>query len=69
MLFRSLIAHDWVGRLDEGGGQRHTLMCEPASTPAAPLVDALLLAPQAAAQSFRQRAGLEQMTLAELLKG
>ncbi len=64
----TLIAHDWVGRLDEGGGQRHTLMCEPASTPAAPLVDALLLAPQAAAQSFRQRTGLEQMTLAELLK-
>lgn len=62
-----LMALDWVARLDEEGGARHALLADPAATPAAPLVDALLLQPGDTTQAFRQRAGVEQMMLAELL--
>ncbi|MCA6217396.1 YihY family inner membrane protein [Ideonella sp. B7] len=64
----TLIARDWVGRLDEGGAQRHTLLCDPATTLVAPLVDSLLLAPQDVVRTFRQRSGVETLTLAELLR-
>jgi len=62
-----LVALDWVGRLDEGGAQRHVLTCEPGSTAAAPLVDALLLTPSAATARFRERTGLGRLTLDALL--
>ena len=58
---------DWAGRLDEGHGQRHVLLCDPAGTPARPLLDELLLQPSMASQPFRQRAGFEDIKLAELL--
>jgi hypothetical protein len=63
----TLIAHDWVGRLDEGGPAPHPDV-RAGHTPAAPLVDAAAGAP-GGRPAFRQRTGLEQMTLAELLKG
>ncbi|MDE2275786.1 MAG: YihY family inner membrane protein, partial [Burkholderiales bacterium] len=64
-----LVSMDWVARLEEpgdaSGGPRHVLLCEPAATPLAPLVDRLLLAPGAASLAFRRRAGLDAQTLAE----
>jgi membrane protein len=57
----------WCGRLDEEGAQRHVLLIHPAHTPAGPLVDRLLLQDQHSTQAFRQRAGLAQMTVAQLL--
>ncbi|MEA3394520.1 MAG: YihY family inner membrane protein [Pseudomonadota bacterium] len=40
----TLVALDWVGRLDEDGG-RYVLLVDPESTSIGPLVDRLLLAP------------------------
>ena len=63
----ALIDLDWVARLDEGGEQRHVLTCEPAQTPAAPLIDSILLSPGSATAAFRERARLASLTLADLL--
>lgn len=57
----------WVGRLDEPGPQRHVLLCDPVATPAAPVVDRLLLAPGAAVGAFRRRAGIETLSVADLI--
>ena len=62
-----LVELDWAARLDEGGTPRHVLLCDPALTPATPLVDALLLAPSQGTRAFRERARLGAMTLAELM--
>ena len=62
-----LVAPDWIGRLEEGGEQRYVLLCEPASTPAAALIDRLLLRPDSRVEAFRQRAGVDGMRLSELL--
>lgn len=62
-----LIALGWAGRLDEDDPPRYVLLCEPASTPAAPLVERLLLARQPAAQPLRERTGLDRLMLADLL--
>jgi membrane protein len=62
-----LVEMDWAARLDEGGDPRLVLLCDPAVAPAAPLVDRLLLAPGPTVQGFRRRAGVEAMTLGELL--
>ncbi|MBL8345430.1 MAG: YihY family inner membrane protein [Rubrivivax sp.] len=65
---------DWVARLQEAAGRgksedepRITLLCDPETTPAVRLVDALLLAPGEASARFRQLAGLDRMTLAQVL--
>jgi membrane protein len=58
---------DWVSRLDEAGGARHVLLCDPARTPLAALADRTLLPPGEASAAFRSRAGLDAMTLAEAL--
>jgi membrane protein len=63
----TLVAMDWVGRLDEGGAARFVLMCEPASTSAEPLLSRLLIEPLPALAGLRQRSGLDRMTLADLL--
>jgi membrane protein len=63
----TLVAMDWVGRLDEGGPARFVLMCDPAATPAEPLLSRLLIEPLPALQGLRQRSGLDRMTLAEML--
>jgi membrane protein len=67
-VLETLVALDWVGRLDEGGAQRHVLLCEPATTSAAPLLEALLLSPSASSAAFRERAGFKALTLADLLR-
>jgi membrane protein len=64
---------DWVARLQPGGSgvdadePQIALLCEPGTAPAGKLVDALLLAPGEASAPFRREAGIEQMTLAQLL--
>jgi membrane protein len=66
-LLELLVKLGWVGRLDEEGGKRHVLLCDAGTTRAEPLIDELLLAPDARTQPFRQRAALGQVTLAELI--
>jgi membrane protein len=66
-LLEQLVMLDWVGRIEEGGEPRHALLCDPAHTPAAPLVDALLLAPGEASAAFRQHARIAELKLAALL--
>jgi len=62
-----LVAMDWAARLDEEGGQRLVLLADPATTPARPLVDAMLLEPTGPARVFRERAGIDKLVLAELI--
>ena len=38
-LLEEMVGLDWIGRLDEAGGSRYVLLCDPARTAAAPLVD------------------------------
>jgi len=59
---------DWVSRLDEAGDARHVLLCDPASTPLAPLLDRTLLQPGGASAAFRSAAGLERLMLADVLR-
>jgi membrane protein len=63
----SLVALDWVAWVAEAGAQRLVLLAEPATTPVAPLVDALLLEDSAAVQRFRQSARLPMLKLADVL--
>jgi membrane protein len=63
----TLVEMDWAARLDEEGGQRLVLLAEPAATPARPLIDALLLEPGHASRAFRERAGLDRLTLGDLI--
>lgn len=64
----TLVELDWIGRLEEGGAQRLVLLCDPGRTPAAPLIDRLLLQPSAETQAFRLQAGVESVSLEELLR-
>jgi membrane protein len=64
----TLVEMDWIGRLEEGGAQRLVLLCDPARTSAAPLIDRLLLEPCPEAEAFRLHAGVEAMSLEELLR-
>ena len=66
-VLESLVAMDWVGGLNEDGAGRYVLLVDPAQTPAAPLVNALLLAPGPATEPFRQRTGLASRPLSDLL--
>lgn len=63
----TLVAMDWVALLDEEDGQRVVLLADPLTTPARLLVDDLLLMPSAAARGFRERAGVDRLTLADLI--
>jgi membrane protein len=65
-VLESLIALDWVARLDEDGAGRHVLLADPQATLAAPLVDTLLLEPTPATHAFRARAAFASMRLSEL---
>lgn len=58
---------DWVGVLEEPGLARHVLLVDPAHTPVAPLVHALLLAVRGEDDPFWQNTGLSQMRLADAL--
>ncbi|MDP9043990.1 MAG: YihY family inner membrane protein [Pseudomonadota bacterium] len=62
-----LVAFDWVGRLDEIDDPRFVLLCDPARTPAQPLLAQLVLEPSPAARGLWERAGFETLTVGELL--
>jgi len=66
-LMELLLRLGWVARIDEEPVKRHVLLCDVASTHAEPLIDQLLLAPDARTRAFRQRAALGQVTIAELI--
>jgi membrane protein len=68
-LMELLVGLGWVARLDGDDARCHVLLCDPAATPAAPLIDRLLLAPDARTQGFRRQAALDRLTLAELIDG
>jgi membrane protein len=63
----TLVELDWVGRLDEPGDPRYVLLCEPAATPAQPLLAKLLMEPSPALVAFWRRAGFDAMSLREML--
>ncbi len=63
-----LVEIDWVARIDEDGHQRLVLLGDPATMPAAPLIDSLLLQPSGESASFSRRAGLAQLSAADLLE-
>jgi membrane protein len=65
----TLVEMDWLARLDEPGAARYVLLADPAATPAAPLLAQMLLEPTPALRAFRERAGFDRLTLAELLQG
>lgn len=62
-----LLELDWIGRLEEAGEQRLSLLCDPTLTLAAPLLQALLIARSAHLESLWRRGQFEQVMLAELL--
>jgi membrane protein len=63
----TLVAFDWVGRLDEAGDPRFVLLCDPAHTPAQPLLAQLLIEPTPASRGLWRHAGFDTMTVQELL--
>jgi membrane protein len=63
----SLMTLDWVGRLEEGGHPRYVLLCDPARTRLAPLVDAILLAPVDVLAAVRGQMQVERIVLADVL--
>ena len=68
-LVEQLIGLGWVARVDEEPTKRHVLLCDAATTHAEPLIEQLLLAPDTRTQAFRLRAGLDRVTLSELIDG
>lgn len=58
---------DWVAQLDEGAQPRQVLLADPASTPLAPLLHRVLLAPGPMSTPFAEAAGLDRLTLAQAL--
>lgn len=66
-ILASLVAIDWVGRLDEPGGARHVLLCDPDDTPAQPLLASTLLEPSPPLAAFWRRANFDRMTVRDLI--
>ena len=64
----TLVAFDWVGRLDEPNDPRFVLLCDPARTPAQPLLSQMLMEPSPASRGLWQRAGFDTMTVQELIE-
>jgi membrane protein len=64
----ALVELDWVGRLEEAKGARYVLLCDPATTPAEPLIARLLLDPAPALEATWRRAGFDTVRLGELLR-
>ena len=64
----TLVAFDWVGRLDESGDPRFVLLCDPARTPAQPLLAQLLIERTPASRGLWRHAGFDTMTVQELLE-
>jgi membrane protein len=67
-ILEALIELDWVGRLDESGGARYVLLCDPATTLAEPLLAKLLLDPAPELETAWKRAGFDAVRLGELLR-
>ncbi len=67
-LLDTLVAIDWVGRLDEEGAARYVLLCDPVSTPAQPLLAQVLLDPSPSLRGFWQQARFGEMTLQQLIQ-
>jgi membrane protein len=67
-ILETLVAFDWVGRLDEQNDPRFVLLCDLARTPAQPLLAQLLLEPSAASRGLWLRAGFDTLTVQELLE-
>ncbi len=67
-LLDALVELDWVGRLEESKGARYVLLCNPATTPAEPLIARLLLDPAPDLEATWKRAGFHHVRLAELLR-
>ncbi|MEO8152263.1 MAG: YihY family inner membrane protein [Rhizobacter sp.] len=67
-LLDTLVAIDWVGRLDEEGLARYVLLCDPAATRAQPLLAQVLLDPSPSMSGFWQKAGFGDMTLQQLIQ-
>ena len=66
-ILETLAQFDWVGHLDEPHDPRFVLLCDPARTPAQPLLAQLLLEPSPASRGLWRRAGFDTMTVQELL--
>lgn len=66
-ILETLIAIDWVGRLDEPRSPRFVLLCDPQKTPARPLLSQLLLDASPGMRAFWHRAGFDSMTVHDLL--
>ena len=64
----TLVAIDWAGRLDEAGGQRFVLLCDPAETPVGPLLSQLLLEPAPTLRTFWEQARFNEISLKELIE-
>ena len=64
----ALVELDWVGRLEEPKGARYVLLCDPATTPAEPLIARLLLDPAPDLEATWKRAGFDTVRLGELLR-
>ena len=64
----ALVELDWVGRLEEPKGARYVLLCDPATTPAEPLIAKLLLDPAPDLEATWKRAGFDTVRLGELLR-
>ncbi len=62
-----LVTLDWIARLDEAEPPRYVLLVDPARTPAAPLIAQTLLGRGEASAAFRRAAGLDRLSLAELI--
>lgn len=67
-LLEVLIGIDWVGRLDEEGERRYVLLSDPATTPAQPLLAAVLLDPTPAVRAFWQHAGFGELKLDAVIR-
>jgi membrane protein len=67
-MLEMLAALDWVQRLDEGDNARHVLLCDPAATPIAPLLQRTLLEPGQASAGFVTRARWWDLTLDDALR-
>jgi membrane protein len=66
-VLETLVVLDWVARLDESGAQRYVLLCDPVTTPAAPLLSATLVDPALELKHFWQRARFDHLLLGDVL--
>jgi membrane protein len=67
-LLDTLVAIDWVGRLDEAGSARYVLLCDPETTPAQPLLEQVLLDPAPAVRAFWSHARFSDLKLRDVLE-